>query len=59
MTTAILPETCPICRAGELEVVEIVPDPKFGEMGALQQTLRCNNTARYHEQKREYKPHAL
>ena len=37
--------TCPSCGKGKLVLISERPDPNFGALGVVEQTLRCDNPA--------------
>lgn len=36
---------CQFCRKGRVDLIDEQPDPTFGAVGVMRQTLKCDNTA--------------
>jgi Zn finger protein HypA/HybF involved in hydrogenase expression len=52
-------EVCVICGTGRLAVVAVGPHPIFGDMGIQERTLKCDNAACAHSEKRQHDPSNL
>jgi hypothetical protein len=49
-------ERCPICSAGDLKVTGVNPHPSLGAVGIQERTMRCDNAACGHTEKRIHDP---
>jgi hypothetical protein len=49
-------ETCPICNSGNLKVVSVNPHPTLGKVGIQERSLKCDNVACGHTEKRLHDP---
>ena len=34
--------TCPFCGVGKLSLIDVRPDPNFGALGMIRETLKCD-----------------
>lgn len=49
-------ELCPICETGSLKVIAVAPHKAFGRMGVQERTVKCDNEACGHTEKRMHDP---
>jgi hypothetical protein len=49
-------EKCPICSSGDMKVTAVHPHPQLGAVGVQERTLRCDNSACGHTEKRIHDP---
>jgi hypothetical protein len=49
-------EQCPICGAGNMKVTSVHEHPTLGDVGIQERTLKCDNAACNHTERRIHDP---